>query len=110
MMANEFEENRGSAMGMFNFIRYTGMACGPVISGMLLGMSSSVFVFGCFGIVYAAARLFDDRGHAESTTQRRRKNQTKKPPGLKPGKLLITGPFPTCLLSLVFSQTYRRTS
>ncbi|TWK99791.1 hypothetical protein CHCC20325_1243 [Bacillus licheniformis] len=57
MMANEFEENRGSAMGMFNFIRYTGMACGPVISGMLLGMSSSVFVFGCFGIVYAAAAL-----------------------------------------------------
>ena len=33
MIANEFEHNRGSAMGMFNFIRYMGMAVGPIVSG-----------------------------------------------------------------------------
>ncbi|MED4444090.1 MFS transporter [Bacillus cereus] len=34
MIANEFEHNRGSAMGMFNFIRYMGMAVGPIVSGL----------------------------------------------------------------------------
>ncbi|KAA6450657.1 MFS transporter [Bacillus swezeyi] len=57
MMTNEFEDNRGSALGMFNFIRYTGMACGPVLSGFLLERLSSVSVFGWFGIVYAAVSL-----------------------------------------------------
>ncbi|MFN2744286.1 MULTISPECIES: MFS transporter [Bacillus] len=57
MMTNEFEESRGSAMGLFNFIRYTGMAAGPVLSGIFLERLSSVFVFGCFGIAYAAVSL-----------------------------------------------------
>ncbi|MFT0801341.1 MFS transporter [Bacillus swezeyi] len=57
MMTNEFEDNRGSALGMFNFIRYTGMACGPVLSGFLLERLSSVSVFGWFGIAYAAVSL-----------------------------------------------------
>ncbi|WP_307892506.1 MFS transporter [Bacillus swezeyi] len=57
MMTNEFEDNRGSALGMFNFIRYTGMACGPVLSGFLLERLSSVSVFGWFGIAYAVASL-----------------------------------------------------
>ncbi|MEC1259601.1 MFS transporter [Bacillus swezeyi] len=57
MMTNEFEDNRGSALGMFNFIRYTGMACGPILSGFLLERLSSVSVFGWFGIAYAAASL-----------------------------------------------------
>ncbi|UJA77241.1 MFS transporter, partial [Bacillus cereus] len=45
MIANGFEHNRGSAMGMFNFIRYMGMAVGPIISGVLLTYFKPTFVF-----------------------------------------------------------------
>ncbi|MEK4838619.1 MFS transporter [Bacillus sp. FSL L8-0152] len=49
MIVNEFEHNRGSAMGMFNFIRYMGMAVGPIISGLLLTYYQPTFVFSIFG-------------------------------------------------------------
>jgi predicted MFS family arabinose efflux permease len=53
MMANEFEHNRGSAMGLFHFIRYMGMAAGPVISGWLLAKMEAVVVFGLLGALFA---------------------------------------------------------
>lgn len=49
MIANEFEHNRGSAMGMFNFIRYMGMAVGPIVSGVLLAHFTLTVVFALFG-------------------------------------------------------------
>ncbi|MED4644130.1 MFS transporter [Bacillus cereus] len=49
MIANEFEHNRGSAMGMFNFIRYMGMAVGPIVSGVLLAHFKPTIVFTLFG-------------------------------------------------------------
>ncbi|WP_025151341.1 MFS transporter [Bacillus sp. H1a] len=49
MIANEFEHNRGSAMGMFNFIRYMGMAVGPIVSGLLLAHFKPTVVFTLFG-------------------------------------------------------------
>ncbi|RWQ73569.1 MFS transporter [Bacillus cereus] len=49
MIANEFEHNRGSAMGMFNFIRYMGMAVGPIVSGLLLAHFKPTVVFALFG-------------------------------------------------------------
>ncbi|PGC57342.1 MFS transporter [Bacillus toyonensis] len=49
MIANEFEHNRGSAMGMFNFIRYMGMAVGPIVSGLLLAHFKPTVVFSLFG-------------------------------------------------------------
>ncbi|UNK21206.1 MFS transporter [Paenibacillus sp. N3/727] len=52
-ITNEFEHNRGSAVGMFNFIRYMGMAGGPVLSGLLLNVAPSALVFGAFGILFA---------------------------------------------------------
>ncbi|MCI3984749.1 MFS transporter [Bacillus vallismortis] len=54
MITNEFEHNRGSAIGMFNFIRYTGMAAGPMISAYLLTMMPSVLSFGLLGLIFAA--------------------------------------------------------
>ena len=72
-----FKENRGSAMGMFNFIRYTGMACGPVISGMLLGMSSSVW-FLAVSVSFMPQPPFDDRGHAESRRTKTLQEPNKK--------------------------------
>jgi len=52
MISNEFEHNRGSAMGVFNFIRYIGMAIGPVVSGLLLAKINSKIVFGGLGILF----------------------------------------------------------
>ncbi|MGN4931422.1 MFS transporter [Bacillus cereus group sp. MYBK14-1] len=52
MIANEFEHNRGSAMGMFNFIRYMGMAVGPIVSGLLLAHFKPTVVFALFGCFF----------------------------------------------------------
>ncbi|MGQ3740633.1 hypothetical protein [Bacillus sp. FDAARGOS_1420] len=46
MTANEFEHNRENAMGMFKFIRYMGMAVGPIVSGLLLTYFQPTVVFG----------------------------------------------------------------
>ncbi|MCY8055025.1 MFS transporter [Bacillus inaquosorum] len=54
MITNEFEHNRGSAIGIFNFIRYTGMAAGPMISAYLLTMMPSAMSFGLLGLVFVA--------------------------------------------------------
>ncbi|MEC3757961.1 MFS transporter [Bacillus halotolerans] len=53
MITNEFEHNRGSAIGIFNFVRYTGMAAGPMISAYLLTRMPSVMSFGLLGIAFA---------------------------------------------------------
>ena len=57
MIANEFEHNRGSAMGMFNFIRYIGMAAGPVVSGLLLAETEAGIVFSLLGALFALLSL-----------------------------------------------------
>ncbi|OWV36984.1 MFS transporter [Bacillus spizizenii] len=54
MITNEFEHNRGSAIGVFNFIRYTGMAAGPMISAYLLTLMPSAMSFGLLGLIFAA--------------------------------------------------------
>ncbi|SDZ51581.1 Predicted arabinose efflux permease, MFS family [Evansella caseinilytica] len=58
MITDEFESNRGSAMGMFNFIRYIGMAAGPVFSGLLLATLDSFVAFGFLGGLYAVLSFF----------------------------------------------------
>ncbi|WII38253.1 MFS transporter [Paenibacillus thiaminolyticus] len=54
MISNEFEAQRGSALGLFNFIRYVGMAAGPITGGWLLAWLSATAVFALFGILVAA--------------------------------------------------------
>ncbi|QFY86365.1 MFS transporter [Bacillus subtilis] len=54
MITNEFEHNRGSAIGLFNFIRYTGMAAGPMVSAYLLTMMPSAMSFSLLGLGFAA--------------------------------------------------------
>ncbi|WP_369899934.1 MFS transporter [Bacillus manliponensis] len=53
MITNEFESNRASAMGMFNFIRYIGMAMGPVIFSLLLTVAHSTIIFGVLGVFFS---------------------------------------------------------
>ncbi|UWE04281.1 MFS transporter [Laceyella sacchari] len=58
MITNEFEQQKGSAIGMFNFVRYIGMAAGPIISGLLLAEYTSKLVFGLLGVLFALLSFF----------------------------------------------------
>lgn len=52
VLTNEFESNRASALGMFNFVRYLGMTAGPVATGFLIIKFNSLIVFGAFGLLF----------------------------------------------------------
>ena len=46
MLSNEYHENRGTALGLFNFIRYSGMAIGGMFTGLYKILPSDiVYVF-----------------------------------------------------------------
>ncbi|MDM5248628.1 MFS transporter [Lysinibacillus sp. G4S2] len=46
MISNEYSQNRGTALGLFNFIRYSGMAIGGMFSGLYKVIPSNlVYVF-----------------------------------------------------------------
>lgn len=50
LISNEYSENRGTALGVFNFIRYLGMALGGMSAGLYQTFPSSLlFVF--FGVL-----------------------------------------------------------
>lgn len=56
MISNKISEYRGAALGMFNFIRYSGMAIG----GMFTGFSQvlpSVFIFTSLGVLLLIVSL-----------------------------------------------------
>ncbi len=58
IITNKFEQYRASAMGVFNFVRYTGMAAGPILISLLLESISSEFVFTLFGILFGLLSSF----------------------------------------------------
>ncbi|UFJ42640.1 MFS transporter [Brevibacillus humidisoli] len=74
MLTNEFEYNRGSAIGMFNFVRYIGMAMGPVISGLFLAHLKAIVVFGVLGGVFVLVSLLVLPGIYARTGAVREKN------------------------------------
>ncbi|MFD2132294.1 hypothetical protein ACFSKI_13875 [Pseudogracilibacillus auburnensis] len=46
IISNEYSENRGTALGLFNFIRYLGMAIGGMLTGIFKVFPSRyVFIF-----------------------------------------------------------------
>ncbi|GGP08621.1 MFS transporter [Oceanobacillus neutriphilus] len=46
VISNEYSENRGAALGLFNFIRYSGMAVGGMFTGLTRVIPSSyIFIF-----------------------------------------------------------------
>ncbi|MBN3526793.1 MFS transporter [Paenibacillus apiarius] len=53
LLANEFEGNRGTAMGVYNLVRYMGMAAGPMASSILLLTLSNLWLFLLFGVTFA---------------------------------------------------------
>jgi len=53
LLANEYDHNRAGALGLYNFIRYLGMASGPVLSGLLLTTFGPRIEFGLLGVLFA---------------------------------------------------------
>ncbi|MFP7175506.1 MFS transporter [Priestia filamentosa] len=58
ILTNKFEQYRASAMGVFNFVRYIGMAIGPILSSLLLEVLQSKLVFTLFGILFGIISFF----------------------------------------------------
>ncbi|TQK75251.1 putative MFS family arabinose efflux permease [Brevibacillus sp. AG162] len=58
LLSEVFEAERATAIGVYNFIRYTGMAAGPVVGAMLLEWGGVWLEFGMAGILIALATLF----------------------------------------------------
>ncbi len=57
IISNEYSENRGAALGLFNFIRYSGMAAGGMFTGLNRVLPSSyIFIF--LGVLLLIISLF----------------------------------------------------
>lgn len=55
MISNEYQENRGAALGLFNFIRYSGMAIGGMFTGLYkIVPSDFVYVFLGVFLIFAS--------------------------------------------------------
>lgn len=61
ILTQAFRTNRATAVGVYNFFRYMGMACGPLVGTILLhlGGYSSLFVF--IVVVFAGCTLLLNR-------------------------------------------------
>ncbi|MBY0213788.1 MFS transporter [Priestia aryabhattai] len=58
ILTHQFEQNRASSMGIFNFVRYTGMSIGPILSGTLLEFLRSETMFIMFGVMFGIISIF----------------------------------------------------
>jgi len=57
IISNEYSEHRGAALGLFNFIRYSGMAIGGMFTGLSVVLPSTlVFIF--FGVLLFLISLY----------------------------------------------------
>ncbi|GED72292.1 MFS transporter [Brevibacillus reuszeri] len=61
LLSEAFEKERGTAIGVYNFIRYGGMAAGPVVGIALFGWGGTWLEFGVAGLTIAGAVLFAGR-------------------------------------------------
>lgn len=57
IISNEYSENRGAALGLFNFIRYSGMAVGGMFTGLSHVIPSS-YIFIVLGVLLFLISLF----------------------------------------------------
>ncbi|GGE24405.1 hypothetical protein GCM10011571_28180 [Marinithermofilum abyssi] len=59
LLANKFRQNRATAMGVYNFFRYLGMAAGPMVGALLYPLGNQMeFLFAAlvfaFTVVFAS--------------------------------------------------------
>lgn len=57
LLSEAFENERATAIGVYNFVRYTGMAAGPVAGAWLFALGGAWMEFGMAGLVMAIAYL-----------------------------------------------------
>lgn len=53
LLTEQFPSSRGTALGLYNFIRYMGMAAGPVVYGLILPIFSPMVLFILLGLFFA---------------------------------------------------------
>lgn len=58
MISSEFEEQRASALGLYNLIRYVGMSAGPLICGLIIVNFGSSMTFAAFGVLFVVLSIW----------------------------------------------------
>jgi len=58
MISSEFEEQRASALGLYNLIRYVGMSAGPLICGLIIVNFGSRMTFAAFGVLFVVLSIW----------------------------------------------------
>jgi len=58
VLTNVFQANRSTAIGVYNFFRYMGMAFGPMIGSALLAIGGDRLVYAVDDVLFLACALF----------------------------------------------------
>jgi MFS transporter, DHA1 family, multidrug resistance protein len=61
LLAGAFVRERATAIGVYNFARYLGMAAGPLLGTLLYRAGGVPFLYGFAAAIFAAAALFAGR-------------------------------------------------
>jgi predicted MFS family arabinose efflux permease len=61
ILADAFVRDRATAIGVYNFGRYLGMAAGPMLGAVLFHAGGVPLLYGFAGVVFAAAALLSAR-------------------------------------------------
>lgn len=57
LLTQVFQSNRSTAIGVYNFFRYIGMACGPVVGSLLLEIGGYSAIYGVVDILFLVCSL-----------------------------------------------------
>jgi MFS transporter, DHA1 family, multidrug resistance protein len=68
ILADAFVRDRATAIGVYNFGRYLGMAAGPMLGAVLFHAGGVPLLYGFAGVVFAAAALLSGWRMAGATT------------------------------------------
>ncbi|MGZ0086889.1 MFS transporter [Caldibacillus thermoamylovorans] len=58
VLTNVFQANRSTAIGVYNFFRYMGMAFGPMIGSALLAAGGDRLVYAVDDVLFFTCALF----------------------------------------------------
>ncbi|MGZ4164572.1 MAG: MFS transporter, partial [Tumebacillaceae bacterium] len=58
LLTSAFTRERATAIGVYNFFRYLGMAAGPIVGSLLYTLGGIPLLFGFAAVLFAAVVLF----------------------------------------------------
>ena len=61
LLTSAFTTNRATAVGAYNFFRYMGMACSPIVGSLLFRIGGYLLLYGFIAIVFLAFALLLSR-------------------------------------------------